>query len=73
MKAPEKVVEKKSLTIDACGLTMSGPVMKLKGGGALKVGERLEIKVTDQGFSQDVASWAKMTGNQLVDVRKKRV
>ena len=47
--------------------------MKLKGGmEQLKVGERLEIKVTDQGFSRDVASWAKMTGNQLVDVKEEK-
>ena len=73
VKAPEKVVEKKSLTIDACGLQCPGPVMKLKGGmEQLKVGERLEIKVTDQGFSRDVASWAKMTGNQLVDVKEEK-
>ena len=44
VKAPEKVVEKKSLTIDACGLQCPGPVMKLKGGmELLKAGERLEI------------------------------
>ena len=73
VKAPEKVVEKKSLTIDACGLQCPGPVMKLKGGmEQLKAGERLEIKVTDQGFSRDVASWAKMTGNRLVDVKEEK-
>ena len=73
VKVPEKVMEKKSLTIDAGGVQCPGPVMKLKGGmEQLKVGERLEIKVTDQGFSRDVASWAKMTGNQLVDVKEEK-
>ena len=73
LKAPEKVVEKKSFAIDACGLQCPGPVMKLKGGmEQLKAGERLEIKVTDQGFSRDVASWAKMTGNRLVDVKEEK-
>ena len=73
LKTPEKVVEKKSFAIDACGLQCPGPVMKLKGGmEQLKAGERLEIKVTDQGFSRDVASWAKMTGNRLVDVKEEK-
>lgn len=73
VKAPEKVVEKKSIAIDACGLQCPGPVLKLKSGmEQLQAGERLEIKVTDQGFSRDVASWAKMTGNQLVDVKEEK-
>ncbi len=28
--------------------------------------------MTDQGFSRDVASWAKMTGNRLVDVKEEK-
>lgn len=73
VKAPGKVEEKKSIAIDACGLQCPGPVLKLKSGmEQLQAGERLEIKVTDQGFSRDVASWAKMTGNQLVDVKEEK-
>lgn len=73
VKAPGKVEEKKSIAVDACGLQCPGPVLKLKSGmEQLQAGERLEIKVTDQGFSRDVASWAKMTGNQLVDVKEEK-
>ena len=57
------------LTVDACGLQCPGPVMKLKSGmEGLKIGERLEITATDPGFVRDVGSWAKMTGNRLVQV-----
>ncbi|MFR6383142.1 MAG: sulfurtransferase TusA family protein, partial [Odoribacter splanchnicus] len=55
--------------MDACGLQCPGPVMKLKSGmEGLKIGERLEITATDPGFVRDVGSWAKMTGNRLVQV-----
>lgn len=72
-KAPEKVIEKKVLAIDACGLQCPGPVLKLKNGmEQLKAGEQLEIKVTDQGFSRDVDAWAKMTGNRVVRVNEEK-
>ena len=55
--------------MDACGLQCPGPVMKLKSEmEGLKIGERLEITATDPGFVRDVGSWAKMTGNRLVQV-----
>lgn len=70
---PEKAIEEKVLVIDACGLQCPGPVLKLKGGmEQLSIGEQMKIKVTDQGFSRDVVSWAKMTGNRLVSVEEER-
>ena len=41
-------------------------------GAIEEAGERLEIKVTDQGFSRDVASVVDETGNRLVDVKEEK-
>ena len=61
----------KQIELDACGLQCPGPVLKLKSGmEQLVAGERLQIKATDNGFMRDVESWAKMTGNKLVDLQQ---
>lgn len=63
--------EKNILTVDACGLQCPGPVLKLKTSiENLAAGERMMIKSTDNGFARDVESWAKMTGNVLVDLKQ---
>lgn len=69
----EEVQAVHRLTIDACGLQCPGPVMKLKTGmSQLAVGEQLAITATDPGFARDVQSWAKMTGNRLVELNQAR-
>lgn len=61
----------RKISLNACGLQCPGPVMKLKAGmEQLQVGEQLEIQVTDAGFARDVESWAKMTGNRLLEVKQ---
>ena len=61
------------LNLDACGLQCPGPVLKLKEGmEQLKPGGQLQIKATDAGFARDVQSWAKMTGNSLVEVKHEK-
>lgn len=61
------------LSLDACGLQCPGPVMKLKEGiELLKPGQHLMIRATDAGFAKDVQSWAKMTGNRLVEVSQEK-
>lgn len=65
--------EPQTVSIDACGLQCPGPVMKLKGEiEHLKVGERMKITATDNGFYRDVVSWAKMTGNQVVSLQREK-
>ncbi|MFO7873076.1 MAG: FAD-dependent oxidoreductase [Bacteroidales bacterium] len=60
-----------SMKIDACGLQCPGPILKLKNKAAeLKSGEVIEVKATDPGFSADVKSWAKMTGNRVLDLQQ---
>ncbi len=57
----------KTMEVDACGLQCPGPILKLKDSiDAIGFGERLEVKATDPGFYNDVASWCKVTGNTLV-------
>ena len=60
------------LKVDACGLMCPGPVMQLKKNyEALKIGEQLQITATDQAFGNDVTSWCKMTGAELVALENK--
>lgn len=55
------------IQVDACGLQCPGPIMKLKTEiDKLQTGDQLQIKASDPGFYSDVASWCKVTGNQLV-------
>ena len=66
-----KLYDKQILEVDACGLQCPGPIMKLKDEvDTLEYGSRLEIKASDPGFYNDVASWCSVTGNELVSRSK---
>lgn len=59
----------KTIKIDACGLQCPGPIMQLKKNyDQIKDGERLEIKVTDQAFGEDLAGWCRVTGAKLLSI-----
>lgn len=59
----------KTVSIDACGLQCPGPIMQLKKNyDSIKENERIEIKVTDQAFGEDLKGWCKMVGANLVDI-----
>lgn len=63
--------DNKVVVVDACGLQCPGPIMRLKTEiDELAFGGRLEIKASDAGFYNDVASWCKVTGNELVNRSK---
>lgn len=63
----------KLLEVDATGLQCPGPILKLKTMmDHLQPGERLRETASDPGFAADVASWAKMTGNTLVELTQER-
>lgn len=58
------------ITLDATGLQCPGPIMRLKKElDGLTPGATVEEIATDPGFARDVASWCRMTGNQLLDVK----
>ncbi len=55
-------------TVDARGQSCPGPLVTLH--KALKVaarGDLLELLATDPGARSDVPSWAKLSGNELVE------
>ncbi len=39
--------------------------------GEMEDGDILEVSATDMGFSRDIASWCRQTGNTLVDTKRK--
>ena len=68
-----KLTETAKLVVDACGLQCPGPIVKLKNEiDNLKDGELLKISATDPGFSRDVVSWCKLTGNKLISSSREK-
>ena len=58
--------------VDACGLQCPGPILSLKKSmDALSEGDVLRVLATDPGFTRDVKSWTKMTGNTLMSLETK--
>lgn len=59
----------KVVTVDACGLQCPGPIMQLKKNyDQIQIGERIEIKVTDQSFGEDLQGWCHMIGAKLINI-----
>ncbi|MDR2948822.1 MAG: FAD-dependent oxidoreductase [Prevotella sp.] len=59
----------KTINIDACGLQCPGPIMQLKKNYDLIIpGDRLEIKVTDQAFGEDLNGWCRMVGAEVISM-----
>ncbi len=54
-------------TLDAKGLSCPLPILKTKKAvEALSRGQVLKVMTTDPGSKNDMASWAKRTGNELL-------
>ncbi|NDV97327.1 pyridine nucleotide-disulfide oxidoreductase [Dysgonomonas sp. 521] len=59
----------KTININACGLQCPGPIMQLKKNyDLINEGDRLEIKVTDQAFGEDLNGWSRMVGAEVVSM-----
>ncbi len=57
------------IKINACGLQCPGPLMALyQGITSAKIGDMIQIKVTDSGFIKDVKAWCETNGHQLVSI-----
>jgi tRNA 2-thiouridine synthesizing protein A len=55
-------------TVDARGQSCPGPLVSLhKALQTAERGELLELLATDPGSRSDVPSWAKLSGNELVE------
>jgi TusA-related sulfurtransferase len=60
-----------SKTLDCKGLACPMPIVRLSMEVAkLKVGEVVEMLTTDPGSLSDVPSWAKSTGNSVLEARQ---
>ena len=54
--------------LDVCGLSCPGPIVQVaKAIQEINDGDILDIRATDPGFSKDIESWAKNTGNTLIE------
>lgn len=59
----------KTIEVDATGMQCPGPIMKVKAEiDKINPGDRLSVRATDPGFYNDIPSWAKATGHQLVSL-----
>lgn len=58
-------------SLDACGLSCPGPLMKLKSAmDEMVINEILQITASDPGFMEDVKAWCLRTDNHLISVTK---
>lgn len=54
--------------LDCKGLCCPEPILKIKAAmGEVKSGDIVELTATDAGSVNDMASWAKRTGNTIVE------
>ncbi len=59
--------DSKVISVNACGLSCPGPIVKLREEiELLENGDCLKIEATDPGFYRDVESWCNVTGHCLV-------
>ena len=57
-----------AVTVDARGQSCPGPLVTLaRALRSARPGDLFELLATDPGARSDVPSWAKMTGNELVE------
>lgn len=55
------------ISVDACGLSCPGPIMKLKKAVEdASADEMIQVKSTDPGFARDARAWCESTGNGFV-------
>lgn len=58
-------------TLDARGLQCPGPIMETsKKMAELNDGDKLLIKVTDNGFCEDIKAWCEKCNNQLISIER---
>ncbi len=57
--------------MDCSGLQCPGPIMKVNEAmGKMKDREVLKVSATDMGFSKDIVSWCKSTGNTFLKAER---
>ncbi|MBP1743731.1 MAG: NAD(FAD)-dependent dehydrogenase [Firmicutes bacterium] len=72
VKVHEAAKDTIDVTLDACGLSCPGPLMKVKSSiDTMSAGQTLKVTASDPGFYEDIKSWCSRTGCNLLDVSKK--
>jgi peroxiredoxin family protein/TusA-related sulfurtransferase len=67
IRAPERPATGVRVDLDCAGLACPGPILKLSETmGTLKVGDEIQVNVSDPGFAQDAPAWARRNGHQLL-------
>ena len=62
-----------TITIDACGLSCPGPIMKLRQAmETAPAGTVITIEATDPGFARDAQAWCESTGNKFISHESSR-
>ncbi len=60
-----------SVRLDCSGMQCPGPIMKVfETMKEMRPGEILEVSASDPGFSRDIGSWTRRTGNELLSSEK---
>lgn len=55
--------------IDARGMQCPGPIVEVfKAAKAAQPGDEINVQVTDKGFIEDIKTWCRKTGNELVSL-----
>ena len=63
--------ERELQLLDCSGLQCPGPIMKVNEAmGRMKDREVLKVSATDMGFSKDIVSWCKSTGNTFLKAER---
>jgi TusA-related sulfurtransferase len=58
--------------IDARGMQCPGPIVEVfKAMNASNPGDEVRIQVTDRGFLEDIKTWCRKTGNELLSLEEK--
>ena len=57
----------KEISLDCCGMQCPGPIMEVyRNIESMDQGDILKVRASDPGFSKDIVSWCRRTGNTLV-------
>lgn len=65
----EKMNNKVTVSIDACGLQCPGPIKRVFDEmNKLENGDILEIMASDPGFKKDISAWCSSTKNELLSI-----
>ena len=59
------------IEIDAKGMQCPGPIVEVfKAAKAAQPGDEIKIQVSDRGFLEDIKTWCRKTGNELVSLEE---